>query len=58
VAEGEAQWTNGYRAGSGKGDDAALWEKEKSQWRYVHAVQTELKRFISAYGTARAREAT
>lgn len=58
IARGEAQWTNGYRAGSGKGDDKALYAKEKLQWGYVGVAETELERYITAYGTARAREAT
>jgi hypothetical protein len=52
VACGEAQWTNGYRAGSGKHNDAELYAKEERIWKHVSNVERRLEVCISRYATA------
>ncbi len=52
IARGEAQWTHGYRVGSGKGDDPTLYDKEQAQWAACDRVEKKLERAITAYARA------
>jgi hypothetical protein len=55
IARGEAQWLNGYRAGSGRGEDAELYAKESRLWKYTGDCERALEGYISRYATAVSR---
>lgn len=45
-ARGEAQWTNGYRAGNPQ-KEKALHEKEMMQWKHVGECEAKFKRLCA-----------
>lgn len=53
IARGEAQWTNGYRAGShswqrNPGEDDRLYRKEIEQFKTCGKVEQQVERAIAA----------
>lgn len=44
VAQGEANWTNGYRAAKGSPEEARLYAKEVRQWGRVTIEQRNFRR--------------
>lgn len=52
IARGEAQWTNGYRAGAHIGEDPVFYNKEQWQWKRCDDAERQVERAITAYGTA------
>jgi hypothetical protein len=57
-ARGEAQWTNGYRAGrqacgaESEAEDQRLYEKEAVQWQLVGSAEANVELALRAYTRA------
>jgi len=54
MAQGEAQWTNGYRCAK---DSAELYTKEMTQWRLTGEAERRTRQAVLAYGRAVRRAA-
>lgn len=56
IARGEAQWTNGYRAGrmgaETAAEDTRLYQKEITQFRFCAIVEKKAERAMAAYALA------
>ena len=57
IARGQAQWTNGYRAGRGTcsrdyDEDGRLFNKEQAQFKLCDVLERQVSRAIAAYALA------
>ena len=48
----QSQWKNGYRCGSGRGDDDVLYREELRLWTEAESRYDEVQKALTAYARA------